>query len=162
MSSLQIIRRRVCLESEFLNPNYKEHLFKKIKETSDNACTEMDGYLLNITRIIKIVENKITSNSENVFVVEFEAETLLPTKGKEFEGIAFMIFHSGIFVNIKGKLKVLIPLNELEDYTYDSSKNIFILKDDNENILKKDMTVKISIVDMRYLNKQFSCYGKII
>ena len=73
-----------------------------------------------------------------------------------------MIFNSGIFVNIKNKLKVLIPLTELTNYIYDSSKNIFIMKDDDKNILKKDININICILDMKYSKKQFSCFGKII
>lgn len=162
MSSLQNIRRRVCIEPEFLVKNYKEYIFKKIKETTDNECSKEHGYFLDVKRITKILDNNITSNSEIVFTVEFEVETLLPIKGKEFEGTICMIFNSGIFVNIKNKLKVLIPLTELTNYIYDSSKNIFVLKDDNENILKKDIDIFISILDMRYSKKQFSCFGKII
>ena len=162
MSSLQNIHRRVCIEPEFLVKNYKEHLFKKIKETSENECSKEYGYFLDVKRIIKILDNNITSNSEIVFTVEFEVETLLPIKGKEFEGVICMIFNSGIFVNIKNKLKVLIPLTELTNYIYDSSKNIFIMKDDDKNILKKDININICILDMKYSKKQFSCFGKII
>jgi DNA-directed RNA polymerase subunit E'/Rpb7 len=162
MSSLQIIRKRVCIEPEFLTKNYKDFLFKKIKETTNNECSKEHGYFLDVKRIVKIIDNNITSNSEIVFIVEFEVETLLPIKDKEFEGTICMIFNSGIFVNIKNKLKVLIPLSELTNYTYDSSKNVFIMKDDCENILKKDINIKITILDLRYSKKQFSCFGKII
>ena len=151
MTSLQIIKRRVCLEPEFLDKNYKTYLFQKIKDTAKNECSKDYGYFLDIT-----------SNSEIVFTVEFEVETLLPIKGKEFEGTICMIFNSGIFVNIKNKLKVLIPITELSNYTYDSSKNIFVLKDKEEDILKKDSIINICILDIRYSKKQFSCFGKII
>ena len=162
MTSLQIIKRRVCLEPEFLDKNYKTYLFQKIKDTAKNECSKDYGYFLDIKRILKIVDNDITSNSEIVFTVEFEVETLLPIKGKEFEGTICMIFNSGIFVNIKNKLKVLIPITELSNYTYDSSKNIFVLKDKEEDILKKDSIINICILDIRYSKKQFSCFGKFI
>ena len=54
MSSLQNIRRRVCIEPEFLVKNYKEYIFKKIKETTDNECSKEHGYFLDVKRITKI------------------------------------------------------------------------------------------------------------
>ena len=56
MSSLQNIRRRVCIEPEFLVKNYKEYIFKKIKETTDNECSKEHGYFLDVKRITKIIE----------------------------------------------------------------------------------------------------------
>ena len=159
MTSLKIIKKRICSEPEFLDNNYKSYLFDKIKNLNKEECSREHGYFLEIKRIINIVDNNISSNSEIVFIVEFEAETLLPEKGKEFEGVICMIFNGGVFVIVKNKLKVLIPVSELNNYTYNSTDNTFIFKD---KILKKGDDIKISILDMKYSKKQFSCFGKII
>jgi DNA-directed RNA polymerase subunit E'/Rpb7 len=159
MTSLKIIKKRICLEPEFLDKNYKSYLFDKIKNLHKEECSRENGYFLEIKRIINIVDNNISSNSEIVFIVEFEAEILLPEKGKEFEGVICMIFNGGVFVIVKNKLKVLIPVSELNNYSYNSTDNTFISKD---KILKKGDDIKISILDMKYSKKQFSCFGKII
>ena len=70
-----------------------------------------------------------------------------------------MIFNGGVFVIVKNKLKVLIPVSELTNYTYNVADNTFYFKD---KILKKGDTIDISILDMKYSKKQFSCFGKII
>ena len=159
MSSIKIIRKRVCLEPELLDKNYKESLFDKIKNLNKDECSKEHGYFLEIKRIVNIVDNNISSISEIVFIVEFETETLLPEKGKKFEGVICMIFNGGVFVIVKNKLKVLIPVSELTNYTYNVADNTFYFKD---KILKKGDTIDISILDMKYSKKQFSCFGKII
>jgi DNA-directed RNA polymerase subunit E'/Rpb7 len=159
MSSTKIIRKRVCLEPELLDKNYEDSLYDKIKNLHKEECSKEHGYFLEIKRIVNIVDNNISSSSEIVFIVEFEAETLLPEKGKEFEGVICMIFNGGVFVIVKNKLKVLIPVSELINYSYNTTDNTFYFKD---KILKKGDTIDISILDMKYSKKQFSCFGKII
>ena len=159
MSSIQTIKRRFCIDPQFLDKNYKISLFKKIKETTTDECNKEYGYFLDVKRILKITDNNISSNSEIVFIVEFEVETLLPEKGKEFEGTVCMIFNSGVFVNIKNKLKVLIPISQLTNYSYNNTENIFV--SENKTI-KKDDIINICILDIKYSKKQFSCFGKII
>ena len=162
MSSIQTISRRFCLEPEYLDNNYKYHLFQKIKRMMENECSKEYGYFINIIKILKIKDIDITSNSEIVCNTEFQVETLLPIKGKEFTGNIGMIFNCGVFVIIKHKLKVLIPLEQLSDYTFDIINNTFVNNNDSSKILKKDYEIKISILDIRYSKNQFSCFGKII
>lgn len=164
MSTINLIKKRICLEPEYLDSNYKTYLFKKIKDNIQNECNREYGYFINLKKIVKIEDNSITSNSEIIFNVEFEVETLLPEKDKEFECIICMIFVSGIFVNVKNKLKILLPISELSNYSYDHASNSFLSKDKNSkyNSLKKDDVINVKILDLKYSKKQFSCFGKII
>jgi DNA-directed RNA polymerase subunit E'/Rpb7 len=162
MSSIQTITRRFCLEPRYLDKNYEENLLEKIKDITNNECSREYGYFINIIKILKIKDIDITRNSEIVCNTEFQAETLFPVKGKEFTGTIGMIFNSGVFVIIKNKLKVLIPLDQLSEYTFDNINNTFVMNKDSDKLLKKDGKIKISILDIRYSKNQFSCFGKII
>lgn len=164
MSTLNLIKKRICLEPEYLDHNYKAYLFKKIKDNIQNECDKEHGYYIDLKRIIKIDDNIITSNSQIIFNVEFEAETLLPEKDKEIEGAICMIFPSGVFINVKNKLKILLPISELSSYAYDQKSNSFISKDIKSRYksLNKDDNIIIKILDLKYSKKQFSCFGKII
>ena len=163
MSTLRIIKKNIALDPQFLDNNYKTYLLKKLKDIIKNECNKEYGYYLDLKRIVCIKDNSITSNSEIIFTIEFEVETLLPVKDKEFEGTICMIFVSGVFVNIKNKLKVLLPITELKNYTYCNLTNTFISNDENSRykILKKNENIRIKILDLKYSKKQFSCFGKI-
>ena len=65
-----------------------------------------------------------------------------------------MIFHHGIFVDIKGKMKVLIPSASMSSYIYNPSDNSF-------GPISKGINVSIEIVMIKYEKKQFSCIGKL-
>lgn len=164
MSTLNLVKKRICLEPEYLDSNYKTYIFKKIKDNIENECDKEHGYFIDLKKIVKIEDNNITSNSQIIFNVEFEVETLLPEKDKEFEGTICMVFGSGVFVNVKNKLKILLPISELSGYVYEQATNSFISKDKKTkyNSLKKDDVIMVKILDLKYSKKQFSCFGKII
>ena len=104
MSSNIIIQKRICLEPEFLNTNLKKNIFDKLKKTTNNECSKEFGYILNIVKLIKIVDNYVSNaSSEIVFEVMFEIETLKPEIDKVFTGEVCMIFGGGIFLNIKNQ-----------------------------------------------------------
>ena len=69
-----------------------------------------------------------------------------------------MIFQHGIFSGFKN-LKVLIPINTLENWTHEHSSNIF--KNGKKQISLKD-TIPVEITDIRYENCKYSCIGKLI
>ena len=82
-------------------------MFEKIKTISNNECTKENGYVLDVKKIIDIVDNYISNvNSEIIFIVNIEAEILKPEINKEFTDKVSMIFSGGIFIDIKNKMKV--------------------------------------------------------
>ena len=83
----EIIEKRIVLESKLLDKNYKSHLLSKLKSTMISDCTEEYGHIIDIIKIIDIISHKIDrTNSDNIFNVRFEAETLKPIPGKIMEG----------------------------------------------------------------------------
>lgn len=157
---IKIIERRICLEPRFLDQNIYSHLLKKIKDSIEGECTKEHGHILKINKLVKIYDNMISSaNSDIVFTVLFEAETLKPEIGYNLSGNVCMILPSGIFVNIQDKLKVLIPRNELNDYIYNASNTCY---NKNDISIKNGDIVTVCISGIRYTKQNFSCFGSLI
>lgn len=160
MTETITLQRKLTLDSEFLNKDIKKNILDKLKISTNNECSQDYGYFLNIVKLKSIVDNFISPNCENVFVVEFEVETLKPEVGKKFEGEVCMIFSSGIFLNIQNKLKVLIPTTTLKNYSFNQIENCFIHKKTKKKIKVEDkLTVIIS--GAKYSKKAFSCFGNL-
>ena len=147
------------VEPKYMTSNIYNIILSKIKEKYINTCSEKNGYVLDIFKINNIIISGINDCSGNLFFkVDCEIQILLPTIGKKIDCNIDMIFQHGIFSGFKN-LKVLIPINTLEDWKYDHSKNIFTKA-------KKEMKLKdiipIEITDIRYENCKYSCIGKLI
>ncbi len=155
-----IMERRICIDNEQLNNNIYSHLLTKIKEKTNNECTKEYGYILDIKKLLRIKDNYISNvNCDTILLVEFLAETLKPDIGKKFVGEVCMIFPGGIFLNIKGKQKVLIPISTLNKYTYDIVNKNF--KKDKK-IIKEGDVIKVEITGTKYSKQSFSCFGIMI
>ena len=155
-----LIEKRICIEHEYLSEDIYKYIFSKIKEITMNECTKNYGYILNIKRLVRIKDSYISNvNCDNIFTVIFEAETLKPEIGKEFQGSVCMLFPGGIFLNIKNKQKVLIPISSLENYVFDLTKKC--LKKDKKIIKEGDM-LDVCITGVKYSKQTFSCFGNLV
>ena len=161
MTSIVTLERKICMDPEYLDKNINKNILIKIKDITNNECTKDIGYFINIIKINKIKDNYISPNCENIFIVEFEAEILKPEIGKNFKGEVCMIFSGGVFLNIKNKLKVLIPSNSLKEYEFNQIDNCYINKKNNKTINVKD-ELYVSISGSKYSKKNFSCFGNLI
>ena len=154
------LERRICIEHQFLDSNIKAHLLEKIKKTVLNECTKDYGYILDVKRIIKINDNYISNaNCDIIFSVLFEVENLKPENGKKFQGEVCMIFGGGIFINIKNKQKVLIPITNLKDYTYNQSEKTF---KKGSKVIKENDVLELIITGTKYSKQKFSCFGNLV
>lgn len=152
------IRQNVSINSKFLDKNINAHLLNKLQTTMVGKCTLEYGYILGINKIIKSGYNSITpANSLVVFDLIYEAEVLKPEIDSELSGTVCMVFQHGIFVDIQGKMKVLVPTTSMPTYVYKES--MFV--DDNENEISMGVKLKITIVMIKYDKKEFSCIGKL-
>lgn len=154
-----IIERKICLESEYLDANIFEHLLKKIKDSTLDECSKEYGHFMGVKKIKNIKDNSFSSNCENVFLVEFEVETLKPEIDNKYTGKVCMIFSGGIFI-IFEKIKILIPQTSLNDYEFDTDNNCFTNKETNK-IIKQNDEITAIITGVQYNKKKFSCVGKI-
>jgi DNA-directed RNA polymerase subunit E'/Rpb7 len=152
---LKNINQKVSIESKYLNSNTENHILDKLKKIMEGKCTLDNGYIIDVKRIINLGDNTIGgANSLVIFDVTYEVEILRPENGQILSGTVCMIFHHGIFVDIKGKMKVLIPSASMSSYIYNPSDNSF-------GPISKGINVSIEIVMIKYEKKQFSCIGKL-
>ena len=170
MSEVQLVTRKVCIDPEFLDYNIKKHISDKLKLSLSNECTKEHGYFLTVNKIIKILDNyistdcrvhddhRISSNCQNIFTVLFEAETLKPEKQKVFEGVVTTILSAGISVTIRDKLKVLIP-SPINGFQFDLTSKSY--KNDTTTIKQGDK-IKVKILNLKYSEKSFKCYGSFV
>ena len=157
--STVIIERRICIDHEHLNKDIRIALLDKIREITKDECTKAFGYILKINKIVKIIDNYISPvNCENVFIVLVEAETLKPENGNEFIGEVCMIFNGGVFLNVKNKQKILIPVTSLKEYTFNAPEKCF--KKD-KIVIKEGSLISVVVTGTKYTKKTFSCFGKL-
>lgn len=153
------IEQKIPIESMYLDKNINLNILNKLKNDMGGKCTLEYGYILDIIKIIKIGDNKISSaNSLTVFDVIYQADVLKPTEGLILSGKVCMIFQHGIFVDIKGKMKVLIPATTIDSFSYDAEDSSF---ETSNTKISNGASVDIEIVLIKYEKKNFSCIGKL-
>lgn len=149
-----ILRKRVILEPENFSDDITPLLIKKLK--ADKYCSEKHGYIIDIENIISFTSAISRINGHNIVDVLFNALTIKPTIGKEFECIVNMIFPQGIFAEYMN-IQIVIPASELTEFVYD---NQTFFKSDK--VIKIGDKIKIRIVNTRYKKHKFSCIGSLI
>ena len=156
----QVIEKRIVLESKFLDSNYKAHLLNKLKANITSDCTEEYGHIIDIIQILSIISHKIDrTNSDNIFNIKFEAETIKPVPGKIMEGKVCMIYKDGIFISIMDKQKMLIPSTLLKGYRFDDTVPSY---SDGMNIIMMDNIIRAKVTAVKYNKQNFSCFGSLV
>ena len=160
MNSSVTINKRICLPYKFLDSSLKEHIFEHVKESLHDECSKEYGYILDIKKGIEIIDHEISRlRNDLIFTVSFKANTLNPRTGDEVEGDVCMIFSDGVFVNIKDKLKILVPCSNLLEYTYNHDENSFIRKD-GKKIMMGDI-IKLVVQASMYNENKISCFASL-
>ena len=158
---MTIIERKVCVEPEFLYCDLNAKILEKVKKVFENECTQENGYILKINKISRIKDNYISNvNSSIVFIVDIDVDNLKPEIDAVYTDKVSMIFSGGIFINIKNKIKLLIPISSLKNYKFEQSTKTFV-KDDKTAIKEND-EIKIKITGIKYSKKNFNCFGELI
>lgn len=149
-----IINYEVCLEPQYLDQNIMKHLLNKTKNILEKTCSKEYGHIINVKRIINIIDN-----NDTLFNLELEIEALKPDVGKKMKGEICMIYKDGIFINVLDRQKILIPASSIKNYVY--KKGIYI-DNDNNNSLKENDVIEVIITAVRYNKHNFSCLGEIV
>lgn len=157
-----LIKRRICLDPQFLDSNIMTHLFDKIKECTEGDCTLEYGYILGVNRLVEVEDSWISSaNSDIVFNVIFEAVALKPSVGDVLSGVVCMIFQTGILLDVNDKLKFLIPEDELREKGYELNKAGMYYKNGDTNIKRLD-ELDVRVVELKYKDREFMCFGSLV
>jgi DNA-directed RNA polymerase subunit E'/Rpb7 len=148
-----VLTKRVYLDSKYLDSDILGHLLTVLKENTKNDCTKDNGHILDIIRIIDIVDNE-----GNVFIVRFEANTLKPEPGSSFQGVVCMVYRDGIFINIKERQKMLIPVTNLKGYTFDQTRSAYVK---GKKVIANGTEVFATVTASKYNKGNFSCFGSL-
>ena len=150
------LRKKVNLSPRFLNQTIESHLYTKLELLLTGNCTQQDGYVISVDRKITIMDNEIIGDGHTLCDVEFCIETLKPAEGQVLEGIVCMVFEGGIFVEIQGKMKVLVPANKISKHKYDKLTGVFVHK---KSVISQGDTVSVKLELIKYDHRGFNCIG---
>jgi DNA-directed RNA polymerase subunit E'/Rpb7 len=156
------IETSIGVEPELLTKDLENNLFEKIKTLYKNNCSQEYGYILDIIKIERILDNYISSaDSQLLIKLIFQAETLLPQIGNIYEGkVSMLRENAGIFVDIANKFKILISKDQLKKYKFDNNEMCFVYKD--KKIQYAD-NIRVKILRLRYdADKKYSILGELI
>ncbi len=157
-----IIERRISLESRYLDNNIKDHLLRKTQMLTKEECNKTYGHILGINKIVEITRHEISRmNSDNIFTVKFEAETLKPDPDSLLTGDVCMVYKDGVFISILNRQKVLIPRMYLDDYDFNDVLNRYKHKESDKTISEGDQ-ITIKVTASQYNKSGFSCFGSIV
>jgi DNA-directed RNA polymerase subunit E'/Rpb7 len=110
---------------------------------------------------VKIKDNYISNvNSSIVFILDIDVDVLRPDINSIYVDKVSMIFGGGLFINIKNKIKVLIPVSSLINYKFDVATKSFIRND--KTVVKENDEIKVKITGIKYSKKNFNCFGELI
>jgi len=151
---------QICVEPRYLGKNIKKHLAKKISEKYLDKCNQEYGYILEVKDDVVVKKNRLAKLGGNVFYkVECTLCRLKPNIDDEFKGKVCMVFEHGIFVEISGKMKVLVPTDKMNGYEYSKTRQYF---KKGKKKIKEEEEVKIKITGVEYSNCNYNCIGKLI
>lgn len=160
---MPIISKKIKVHPSLLNKNLKKNLLNLVIEQTKNECTEEYGYVILIVKLLRILGNIVTSsNSDIIFNIEFVAETLLPKIGDIFNGTVCLIFDRGIFVTVQNKLKVLIPIVNLQGYEYIKHIQSYYKNETLNKSIQKGDSLVFEITNIQYSKNNFNCIGKLV
>lgn len=157
-----LFREKIAVPSRYLNADLHDHIYNCIKNKFQDKCFEKEGYIISIDRDISVISNSISSDNVAVFDVEFKVETFLPEVGQVLDGQVCMVFPGGIFLR-SGKMKMIVPVNKLDSYTYDSLNKRYVSKDKSKNNVIQDQDLlKVKIDMLRFDKNRFDCIVSLV
>jgi DNA-directed RNA polymerase subunit E'/Rpb7 len=157
-----IMQKRICLESKYLNSKINDHIFEKLQRVISTECTQEHGHIIKVNKVLAILSHEIDrANSENVFTVQFEADTLKPEKNTIMSGKVCMVYKDGIFITVMNRQKMLIPSMYLNDYNFDDVNQCYRSKNDDTIIISEGDEATAVVTASQYSKNNFSCFGSL-
>ena len=154
------IQKKMCINPEFLGKNLVADIFEYVKGFMKDDCSKDLGYIVKVKKIKRIIDNCISGNNgELIFEIEILVDVIKPEIGKLFTDKVCMIYNGGIFLDIKGKFKILIPISSLQHFVYDTSKKCF---QKGDFTIKEGDLITSKITGIKFSKNNFSCFGNIL
>lgn len=146
---------KIYIEPRFFDSKIRQHIFNKVKEKIFHTCIDEFGYVMDVNKI-----NTIKNIHSNLFVVNSDLSVFKPEKDVVYNTLVCMTFKEGIFVEINGIQKVLIPTSSIKD-RYEYRDNLFICKD-TKRIIDNEIELNVKLTAIKYYNNKFNCIGQIV
>lgn len=148
----------VVLHPEQMKEEWQKNIIDQIHKKYIK-CDKVNGYICEITRISPDMEMILDTNTANIRCsIKFQAKRILPRIGLIIKCKISMIFQHGIFASINEGIKILIPQNTLDKYTFDQTKQI--LTKGVQKIEKHD-EISVEITETKYSKHCYNCIGKL-
>lgn len=160
-----LCQRDICLKVELkpcqLDQDWKTHLYHTICLKHQNKCTRQDGYIIHILHISNINDQYITrTNGHVMFVVNIQADCILPKIGDELDAVVDMIFPHGVFCHHQ-MLRMMMPkCKQLQIRQEFSTNSLFHVH--SKKVIRKGDIIRVVIDDVRFENDLYSCIVKMI
>ena len=152
------MERTICVEPKYLDENILSHIKDKIASDVLGSCDQNHGYISKVYGNVNILENIVSSAGPAVFFrVKFSAKAMKPEVGSSYEGKICMIFSTGIFAEVDGRMKVLIPSDKLHGYRYSKSG---VYKKGSSTLDVGDI-IEFTIDMIKYDKQNFNCIGSL-
>ena len=158
MTQTKIIRVSSIISPDMMGSDWKEKVFEKITTEWTGKCTKEHGYILNISKIEKVVDQTIMRIGGKIrFTLDVWAEILKPEFGKQMEVEIDMITPHGLFCRFK-MLRMLLPIGNCNGYILrqDFSSNCLVHPSTQQTI-RKGGKIKVVVENVRYENDLYSC-----
>ena len=158
----QSIVLRFCLAPEYFDAKYKDHLLRAIREKYENKSFKEFGFILEIPRILQILNEEVMSMVPNVFfMVKVEALLYMPNVRDQLEVKIDKIFPHGVFI-MEDKVRILIPLALCPLYKVEKDfSSFYLLNTETHKVYRRDDVIKVELVELRFEKDGFSCIASI-
>lgn len=110
---MEIIKPRVFVKTLEYVPNLHavdDGLLERYRQHYRNTCTKTNGYIIEINRIFRVLERKLSIYNGNIIVnCEVEGDCLLPEIGQIVMGTLKQSFEQGWIFLVCDCMKVFVP-----------------------------------------------------
>ena len=155
------IHLKVELKPSQINKDWRSHLYDTICLKYQEKCTRQDGFIITIKKVSTIYDQYITrTNGHVLFVLDIQADCILPKSGDELDAIVDMIFPHGVFCH-HHMLRMMMPkCKHLQVRQEFSTNSLFHVH--SKKVIRKGDTIRVVIDDVRFENDLYSCIVKMI
>lgn len=156
------IEVKMEISPEYMDKQWRSHLFAHTCLKLQGKCTKEDGYILRVQKITRIHDQTISRiNGMVAFFLEVLADCLLPKIGDKIEVIVDMIFPHGVFCHHQ-MLRMMMPMVQCKQFVIrqEFSTNS-LYNPQTKTVVRKGDILCVLIQDVRFENDLYSCIVSI-
>lgn len=141
-----------------LDHNWQKNLHAGVSKSLTGKCTFEHGYITNIKRILKILDQQVTRTNGHVQLsLKVLADVLKPQVGDNVDVVVEMIFPHGVFCYHR-MVRMMLPLSKCSDFMLKQDFSMSFLSHKTKNIvIRKNETIPVIIDDVRFENNLYTC-----